>query len=101
MSTNKFTWFSRSVIVVTSSILLLDLTAVCQVVRAEISGIDRPLEINRQLAQASTIEGELDLDRVQQIILPHLQNHKWERGDTDLKFLTNASFLIRRKMSGW
>jgi hypothetical protein len=44
-----------------------------------------------------SIQGDWDLGRVQQIILPRLQNHKWERGDTDHQVLSQYKLPYKKK----
>jgi hypothetical protein len=52
---------------------------------------------NRKMSQKSSIEGNWNLDRARQIILPRLQNHKWEKGDTDHQILSQYKLPYKKK----
>jgi hypothetical protein len=99
MQNNKFFCFSKPGI--TALFVFAGLTAISQVVRAEIDG-SRTLSMSayrtdRQLAQGASIEGEWDLDRAQQIISPLLENHNWKWKNSDTTATSIHKILSQHK----
>jgi hypothetical protein len=104
MQNNKVSWFSKSGLAATALILLAELTAIPQVLRAEANGIDLSSTFasstyfpDRKLAQGASIEGEWNLEQAQQIILPRIKSHKWKNGETVHKIISQYKLPYKNK----
>lgn len=104
MQTKKAYWFSKSKLTAIALVLFAELAAISQVAKAEVSEIDRSRTFsistyfpNRQLAQGSSIDGEWNFEQAQQIILPLLQNHKWNNDSIEHKFIGQYKLPYNKK----